>query len=34
MVKWSDRQEALYSEYCLKFVAITRARNELIYCLI
>lgn len=25
-------QEALYSEYCLKFVAITRARNELIYC--
>ena len=25
-------QEALYSEWCLKFVAITRARKELIYC--
>lgn len=25
-------QEALYSEYCLKFVAITRAKRELIYC--
>lgn len=25
-------EEALYSEYCLKFVAITRAKKELIYC--
>lgn len=25
-------EEAVYSEYCLKFVAITRARKELIYC--
>lgn len=27
-------EEALYSEYCLKFVAITRAKKELIYCTI
>lgn len=27
-------EDALYSEYCLKFVAITRARKELIYCTI
>lgn len=32
--QYAISQEALYSEYCLKFVAITRARNELIYCLI
>ena len=25
-------EEAIYSEYCLKFVAITRARKELVYC--
>lgn len=30
--QYAVSQEALYSEYCLKFVAITRARNELIYC--
>ena len=27
-------QDALYSEMCLKFVAITRAKKELIYCYI
>lgn len=30
--KYAKTPKALYAEECLKFVAITRAKNELVYC--
>ena len=30
--KYANTEEALYNEKCLLFVAITRARKELVYC--
>lgn len=30
--KYAKTSKALYAEKCLKFVAITRAKNELVYC--